>query len=183
MSALGPPSPTVTPRIVVTGSECTGKTTLSQLLAQHLDALWVHEYARAYAESALRPLTSMDVAAIARGQIEIEDAALATSPVVVVQDTDLVSTVVYARHYYGACPEWIVTSARDRLASLYLLSDIDIPWVGDGVRDEPLNRHVLDSLFRATLAEFDATVAPVSGRGADRLRNALYVIRESGTLR
>ena len=164
---------TFVPRIVVTGSECTGKTTLARLLAEQLRGLWVPEFSRTYAESAPGPLTAADVPEIARGQIALENASLAASPTLIVQDTDLVSTVVYARHYYGACPEWILTETRDRLASLYLLCDIDIPWQGDGVRDRPFEREVLDSLFRATLAEFNATVAPVSGIGDTRLRNAL----------
>ena len=43
-------------------------------------------------------------------------------------DTDLVSTVVYSRHYYGDCPAWIEAAAVRRLADLYLLHDIDVPW-------------------------------------------------------
>jgi nicotinamide riboside kinase len=131
-----------------------------------------------YAKSARRPLTEGDVEAIARGQIELEDAASASQPSLVVQDTDLISTVVYARHYYGACPEWIVEAARLRVAPIYLLSDIDIQWVGDDVRDRPLERKVLDSLFRQALAEFDANVAPLSGLGINRLRNAIKLIND-----
>ena len=120
-----------------------------------------------------RPLTRDDVDVIARGQIAIEDAGAATAPAFVVQDTDIVSTVVYARHYYGACPDWIVAAARRRLAPLYLLSDVDIPWVRDAVRDQPLERHLVDAHFRETLAEFDANVVRLSGLGAHRLDNAM----------
>jgi nicotinamide riboside kinase len=163
-------------RVVITGSECTGKTTLSQSLAERVGALWIPEYARAYAESVARPLAEADVALIARGQIAIEDAHLVTTPSLVVQDTDLISTVVYARHYYGACPEWIVDAAHNRLASLYLISDIDIPWVGDSVRDRPLERELVDSLFRKTLTDLGASVCLLSGLGANRLHNALKLI-------
>lgn len=166
-----------TTRLVVTGSECTGKTTLSQHLAERLGALWVPEYARIYAESLGRPLIAADVSLIARGQVELEDAGLAAPPSLVVQDTDLISTVVYARHYYGGCPDWVLTAASERRASLYLLCDIDIPWVADTVRDRPLDRQLLDTSFRATLAEFGAVVAPVSGLGDERLRVALDTVR------
>ena len=41
-------------RLVVTGSECTGKTTLAARLAERYRTAWVPEFARAYAELQLR---------------------------------------------------------------------------------------------------------------------------------
>ena len=76
---------------------------------RELGATWVREYARQYAETHL-PLTAADVEPIARGQIAGEDAA--RGPLVIL-DTDLISTVVYARHYYGACPRGHPGRARD----------------------------------------------------------------------
>src|SRR5690349_1745753 len=124
--ASGPPrmnAPHVS-RIVVTGSESTGKTTLAQQLAAHFNAIWVAEQARTYAERETRPLTAEDVAPIASEQIAAEDAALIEAGHRKVHwmflDTDLLSTVVYARHYYGACPAWIEAEAKARLGELYL---------------------------------------------------------------
>ena len=37
-------------RVVVTGSECTGKTTLATELAQHYDTVWVPEFLRQFVE-------------------------------------------------------------------------------------------------------------------------------------
>ena len=95
-------SPHVT-RIVVTGSESTGKTTLASELSSHFGALWVPEQARVYAERVGRPLTEEDVAPIASEQIAAEDAALIDAGRRKIGwmflDTDLLSTVVYARHY------------------------------------------------------------------------------------
>jgi len=167
-----------TPRIVVTGSECTGKTTLATQLSEKLQALLVPEFSRSYAASAGRQLIAADVSPIALGQITLEDAALASRPSLVIQDTDLLSTVVYARHYYGACPDWIVAAAATRLAPLYLLCNIDLPWIGDGIRDRPLGRAELDSLFLATLGEFGADVVRVSGLGTQRMQHALDAIAE-----
>ena len=71
---------------------------------------------------------------------------------VVVKDTDLVSTVVYASHYYGSCPAWIERAARERLGDLYLLLHPDVPWVADGLqRDRPADRARLHQLFRERL--------------------------------
>ena len=64
-------------RIVVTGSESTGKTTLARQLAERLGARWVPEQSREYAARVGRPLTAGDVEAIANEQIAAEDAAIA----------------------------------------------------------------------------------------------------------
>jgi len=86
-----------------------------------------------------------------------------------VLDTDLVSTVVYARHYYGACPAWVEAAARERLGALYLLCDVDLPWQADGVRDRPTQRTELHAAFVATLEACEARVMLVRGVGDERL--------------
>jgi NadR type nicotinamide-nucleotide adenylyltransferase len=169
----------VTRRIVVTGSESTGKTTLARSLAIRLSAPLVPEASRQYAESptrATRPLTAADVEPIARLALQLADAGLATAPAVMVLDTDLISTVVYARHYYGQCAPWIEAAARERRGDLYLLCATDLPWVADGVRDRPEQRAELDTLFRRALDEFGCTVHEVAGSGSARERAALHAI-------
>lgn len=174
-------------RIVVTGVESTGKSTLALQLAEALGGERVREYARRYAAEVKRPLTAADVEAIALGQIEAEDEALACcvtrdadaddAPRVLVLDTDLVSTTVYAEHYYGTSPEWVLRSARERLAGLYLLCTVDLPWEPDGVRDQPHTRVQLHERLAARLQELGATVMPVWGRGEERLARALAAVR------
>jgi NadR type nicotinamide-nucleotide adenylyltransferase len=168
-------------RVVVTGSECTGKTTLAGRLAEVLRVDWVPEYSREFAASVDRLLTSEDVAAIARGHMARADAAASAAahaerPYLVL-DTDLVSTCVYAEHYYGACPSWIGESARQRLADLYLMADIDLPWEADGIRDMPHARQVVQRRFARRLHALGATVLPVSGLGEARVANALAALR------
>ena len=167
-------------RIVVTGSESTGKTTLASELSSHFGALWVPEQARVYAERVGRTLTAEDVAPIASEQIAAEDAAMIDAGRRKVRwmflDTDLLSTVVYARHYYGVCPGWIEAEARARLAELYLVADIDVPWTSDSVRDRPLSRDQLHLEFQSVLAEFAARKCLVRGLGESRLAAAVRCI-------
>jgi nicotinamide riboside kinase len=80
---------------------------------------------------------------------------------------------VYARHYFGACPVWIESAARERRGDLYLLCAPDLPWAADGVRDRPAQRVELFALFEGALAEFACVTADVAGVGAVRERAAL----------
>ena len=165
-------------RIVVTGPESTGKTILSRQLATHLRVPLVPEYAREYATQIHRALRASDVEPIARGQIALEDAALALDARRVILDTDLVSTVVYARHYYATCPQWIVDAAEARLGDLYLVLDIDTTWTADDVRDRPSERVEMQQLFRRQLGEFGAHAIEVSGLGELRFQRALHAIEQ-----
>jgi NadR type nicotinamide-nucleotide adenylyltransferase len=163
----------VTRRIVLTGPEASGKTTLAAALARHFRSPWLPEAARAYAVEVKRELTLEDVEPIARRAVAAEDRALATSPPLLLLDTDLISTVVYSRHYYGTCAQWIIDEARARRGDLYLLCKPDLPWESDGVRDRPEQRDEMFALFDAALTEFACTSIEVAGKGMIRERAAL----------
>ncbi len=165
-----------TPRVVITGSESTGKTTLAAELATALATIWIPEYSRIYAERSGNSLSAATVEPIALGQIDAEDAAESGDHELLVLDTDLVSTTVYAEHYYDSCPQWIMTAARARLGDLYLLGEIDLRWQADGIRDQPASRAVVQQRFIDRLDEFGARVAQVSGTGAGRLGSALDAV-------
>ncbi len=163
-------------RVVVTGSECTGKTTLARELAAHFGTAWSPEYVREYLDARRAPLTLADVDAIARGQMAAEDEAAHSTSRVVLHDTDLLSTVVYSRHYYGSCPEWVERAARERRAPLYLLLRPDVPWVADPQRDRGRRRPEMHALFREALHEFRAPFRELSGTWTERRGRALGAI-------
>ncbi len=164
----------VAPRcVVITGSECAGKTSLTARLAGELDAPWSPEASRAYAVRVARELVASDIEPIARAQIAGEDEAAARAAGgLVLRDTDLVSTLVYARHYYGACPQWIEDAARARRADLYLLLLPDVPWIADGVRNRPAQRAQMHALFAAAFVEIGARVVTIGGGWDERTEQA-----------
>lgn len=163
-------------RVTVTGSESTGKTWLAECLARHFDTVWSREFSREYAIQKAAPLDATDVEPIARGQIRAEDEALRRAHGLAILDTDLVSTVVYAEHYYGRCPAWVEKSARRRLADLYLLCDIDVPWVSDPARDRPHARREIHDAFAARLESFGARHAAVRGTWEEREATAVATV-------
>lgn len=164
-------------RVVVTGSECTGKTTLAEALAAHYETTWVPEFARRFVRKKGDVPDYEDVDAIARGQMAIEEEAAADATRVLVQDTDLLSTVVYSHHYYGDCPGWVEDASDERAADLYLLADIDVPWVPDGdLRDRGDRREEMQALFREALVARGLRFVEIAGSPEERLGAAAAAI-------
>ena len=163
-------------RIVLTGSESTGKSELARALAAHYGTSWSAEYVRDYLDAKGEALTIDDVEAIARGQMAREDAAVAAANGVAILDTDLLSTCIYSNHYYSACPVWAERAARERLGDLYLLLDIDVPWAPDAQRDRGEQREEMHGLFVEGLRAFGARVVVIRGDWDTRRERAIEAI-------
>jgi nicotinamide riboside kinase len=168
-------------RVALIGPECTGKTSLAEDLAHHYGVPWSPEYARAFVDAHPRDVEYADVAAIGRGQLDAEtfaiERAMAQGARLVIHDTDLVSTLVYSQHYYSDCPAWIAPQAHSRLAQLYLLHDIDVPWVEEGFqRAAPDRRIELLALFQDTLARMGAETQRIAGSWSERREQAVAAI-------
>jgi NadR type nicotinamide-nucleotide adenylyltransferase len=169
-------------RVVLTGSESTGKSTLAAELAHHYGVELVPEFVRAFAEQKGAPIDFKDHGAIARGQMAIEDAAIARARRLVVQDTDLMSTVVYCRHYFGRCPAWIEEAAAARRPDLYLLCATDVEWSADGVRDRGHMRGEMQQLFADAVRASGTRWLEVRGDRVARFEEALRAIATNGVL-
>jgi NadR type nicotinamide-nucleotide adenylyltransferase len=171
---------TIPRRVVLTGSESVGKTTLATELAARYGVPLVPEFVRDYATAKGAPLDFTDHGPIAWGQVALEDTAIAAARAaghgLIVHDTDLVSTVAYCHHYFGRCPAFLEELALARRADLYLLLDIDVPWVADGVRDRGDRRAEVHRLFGDTLSRLGARVTLIQGPWDERLTTARHHI-------
>lgn len=165
-------------RIVLTGSESTGKSTLAAQLAEHYRAALVPEFVRDYAAQRGGVIEFSDHGPIAKGQMALEDAHIARASSMVVQDTDLLSTVVYCDHYFGMCPPWIREAAAARRPDLYLLMEIDLPWIADGVRDRGHMREEMQQLFRDAVRDSGVPFVAIHGQGDERFQRAVDAIDE-----
>lgn len=161
--------------ICLTGVECTGKTALAGALARKLGAPLVDEFARAYL-TGRDGYTADDVLAIARGQLEAEQAALADGGPLVVADTDLTVIQVWWEEKYGAPPDWLVAALAARSPRRYLLPCPDLPWEFDPLRESEHDRQRLHRRYRAILEAGPFPFAEVAGRGPVRLQAAQHQV-------
>lgn len=119
-------------RVVLSGVESVGKSTMARDLAAHFQGQFVPEYGRTYTEKLRRDLTLEDHYAIALGhELEAEEAA-ATNPRVLVEDTDIVMTTAWATMLFGTRDP--ILAAQASKADLHLMLWPDVPFVKDKVR-------------------------------------------------
>jgi NadR type nicotinamide-nucleotide adenylyltransferase len=170
-------------KVVLVGSESTGKSELARRLGEHFHAPVGREFVRDYAAQRAGPLGFGDHGPIAKGQMANEDAAIAEARDLVILDTDLVSTVVYCEHYFGRCPEWIELEAIARAGNLYLLLRPDIPWVADGVRDRGERRDEMHDLFRDKLISLRLRYVEIGGEREARFESAVGSIEQQLRIR
>ncbi len=165
-------------RVCVFGPESVGKTTLTEKLARHFDTIWVPEYARAYLEQRNGDLVEEDLFPIARGQKASEDSLAAQANRTLFMDTDALSTTQWAKKLYGRCDARIVELAERRCADLYLLCDVDVPWVKDQVRYLPEDRQGFFTDFENALVEHGLNFRIVRGNWDERWETAKAAVAD-----
>lgn len=165
----------MTRRIVLIGAESTGKSTLADALVEARGLPRTREYVREYADGLGRPLAANDLDPIAHGQLAEEDRHGEVP--LVLHDTNLLSTLIYARHYFGVTQPWLEEVFAQRDYAVYLFCQPDIPWVPDpGQREGPKARLQLHAIFEAELKRRALPVVPIEGDRSTRLARALAAI-------
>jgi NadR type nicotinamide-nucleotide adenylyltransferase len=159
------------------GPESTGKTTLARTLAAEFGAVFVPEFGRYYCETFGNECDEADLRAIVAGHAVLAAAALRKAQRLVFLDTDAVMTAVWSDILLGHRPAELDHVADP--ADLYLLADVDVPFVADSIRYFP-DQHVREGFFAACRSELERrklAYAVLSGGHAERRAAAITAIR------
>lgn len=165
--------------IAITGPESTGKSWLAAELARHFNGDWVKEYAREYLQSLDRTYTYDDILVIAHKQLELIDHSRNTCKSrYLFLDTELTVAKIWCHYKYGRCHPWILEKQAAQQHDFYLLTDVDLPWQPDPLREHPDKREELFHLYRGELRSHHWPFGIVSGSGGQRLENAIRILKE-----
>ena len=161
-------------KIVVTGPECTGKSSLTKALAHHFDCPYREEYARDYITQLSAPYSQRDILEIAKRQLEIEKTIPKNSSYLFL-DTDLIVCKVWSEFKYNYCDPWILEKIKDIHYDFYLLCDIDLTWQNDGMREHPNDREKLLDIYEKELKFLKKPYALISGK--NRTQMAIDIVK------
>jgi len=124
-------------RILILGPESTGKSTLAEDLANHFGEPWVPEFAREFLEQIDRPYQFEDLVEIGKGQLALEDGLAEKAKKSLFCDTDLRVIHIWSEHRFGKTDQWVLDEIERRRYDLILLTDTDLPWTPDPLREYP----------------------------------------------
>lgn len=177
-------------RIVSTGSESSGKTTLIKALAHYYQTDWVPEYARTYLTEIYAQAPDIqyqieDIIRIAEGQkmAEAHTHNQAPEAAFLVCDTDALVCKIWAEYKYGYCPEALENLFRDSIQThqnLYLLCAPLPVWEYDPLREAPdfQQRMQIFGLYKQTLEKYGLPYLLVEGDAPTRLEKVLHKLKK-----
>ena len=154
-------------KIVFTGPECSGKTTLSKIIARNTDSILVEEYARKYLNNINRPYRFTDLLKIAKGQIRNEEQAMLNGENQIICDTDLQVIKIWSLVKYGRCDNWILQNQD--YESYYFLCHPEIPWIHDPQRENKNNRIELFKIYKNDLVKNKKKFTILKGNIKERI--------------
>ena len=167
-------------KIAITGPESTGKSTLAEKLAHHYKTDFIPEYSRTYLENFAGQYTEDDVVEIAKGQYNLILEEEKKPSKILIADTEIVVCKIWVEYVFKHSNKVIDEILKQQNFDLYLLCDIDLPWVYDPLRENPNieERKELFEIYRNTLEQMKVPFEIVSGDDEVRVNNAIKIIEK-----
>ena len=162
-------------KIVILGTESTGKSTLTKNLAEHLNCTAVDEAGRDLIANS-NDFEFKDLELVAAEHAKRITAAMSgVSPLLII-DTDIHITKSYAQFVFGT--ELIVTEEiyQANKADLYLYLDKEVPYYQDGTRLHEAERNAIDASHRNVLNQHQINFVEISGNWQERFDKAVAAI-------
>lgn len=156
-------------KIVFTGPESCGKSTLVELLAQKLQLPFVPEMARPYINNLNRKYTYDDLLSIAMLQMSEEERIKSMHPPLLICDTDLLTIKIWCDDKYQRCEHWLNHACIDRTPAMYFLCAPDFPWQPDPQREDPHRRETLYQVYKDHMVKYKLRFIELKGTVEQRL--------------
>ena len=160
-------------RFVLTGPECSGKTTLSKSLAEHFKGRYLAEPARTILNVA-EAYTPKDLLTILRAYINRDEVNFSDTKLFF--DTDLQNLFLWWQEKYGPAPRKLCEAYKAQSERFFLLCRPDLPWVHDPLRENPIDRERIFALYYRDMVDRELPFAVIEGDGARRLEASIEIV-------
>ena len=165
-------------KIAFTGPESTGKTSLSMLVAETFDGVYIPEFSRSFLEKRNGFYEEQDLDTIAIGQCKSLENVLMTGNHILVSDTDMTVMKVWSQFKYGRVSQVIEHLYQEESFDHLFLCDTDIPWEEDPLREHPESRDELLALYLDMIQAKTKNFTIVKGSLEARFSQVRQVLEE-----
>ena len=165
-------------KIAFTGPESTGKTSLSMLVAETFNGVYIPEFSRSFLEKTNGFYEEQDLVTIALGQCEALHSGLISGNHLLVSDTDMTVMKIWSQYKYGRVSQVIEQLYLEEIFDHLFLCDTDIPWEEDPLREHPESREELFALYLEMIQTKTKNFTIVKGSLEDRLNQVRQVLEE-----
>lgn len=156
-------------KIILTGPESTGKSSLAKHLAQVYNTVWVPEFARTYLEGLNRTYREEDLLKIAESQRDLESFFYKKSKQYMFCDTSMLVMKIWSEYRFGGCDPWILEQLENEKNTAYILCGTDVPWEFDEQRENPNERDDLYQKYLFDLKKYQKEFVEIAGSQEVRL--------------
>jgi len=162
-------------KVVVLGTESTGKTTLTTKLAKYYKCTSVREAGRDIVANS-NSYSFDDLILISSEHAKrIDEASTGKSPLVII-DTDIHITKSYSNFAFNKELEIDNKIYNSNKADLYLYLNNDVEYVQDGTRLCETDRNLLDLSHRKILKQYNIDFVEITGNWEERFEKAVEQI-------
>ncbi len=165
-------------KIAFTGPESTGKTSLSMLVAETFDGVYIPEFSRGFLGQTQGYYEEQDLDTIAIGQCKALENVLITGNHLLVSDTDMTVMKIWSQYKYGRVSQVIEQLYQQETFDHLFLCDTDIPWEEDPLREHPESRDELFALYLEMIQTKTKNFTIVEGSLEERLNQVRQVLEE-----
>jgi HTH-type transcriptional repressor of NAD biosynthesis genes len=164
-------------KIVILGTESTGKTNLTEKLAKHFNCSLVLEAAREIIANS-NNFSFDDLYLVATEHAKrIDKIILADNPLVII-DTDIHTTKSYSRFTFKKELEISADIYNSNRANIYLYLNNDVEYFQDGTRLSEAERNLLDLSHRQVLTDHNIDIIEMKGDWNERFEKAVEKINK-----
>lgn len=163
-------------KIVITGPECSGKTTLVNGLKNSLEFEQVNEIAREYLQSRnnLYDVTSLhEIALLQRW----EENSKSNHPLMIC-DTDLLTIIIWKLEKYKIEDQDLIQLWLASKTDIFFLCKPEMLWEYDPMRENPHDRDRLFSIYETYLKKYNQPYQIIYGNVDQRIEKVLDFIQK-----
>ena len=170
-------------KVVILGPESVGKSTMVKNLAEHFKCKFIEEYGRTYTE--LHGTDNLEI-------FDFESIAFFHNLLVqknkteklLIVDTEAITTKIFSEMYLGTSESKLIDNIiSEQRFDLYLVLDVDVPWVDDGTRDFPEGREEHLNTIKSNLESRGIEYVLINGTNYDeRFNKAVKEVEKLGYL-